>query len=243
MSDFSGKTVVVTGGTGGIGGAISRAFKAKGAHVVATGWGDAELEMRRADPEFSGIDIRALDVSDTGAVQALAASVENCDYLVNCAGALIRGEGAFSEESFERSFDINMMGVLRSCEAFLPKLEASGAGAIVNFASMNSFFGSPTAPSYAASKGAVMQATKSMAIAWAPRNVRVNAVAPGWINTPMSANARNSPEFYDRISKRTPMGRWGEPEHMAGPVMFLCSPDAAWVTGVILPVDGGYSVV
>jgi NAD(P)-dependent dehydrogenase (short-subunit alcohol dehydrogenase family) len=136
-----------------------------------------------------------------------------------------------------------MLGTLRMCNAFLSQLEASGAGAIVNTASMNSFFGTATAPGYAASKGAVSQATKSMAIAWAPRNVRVNAVAPGWIRTPLSRAAASAPEIIERVTSRTPMGRWGEPHHIAGPVLFLASPDAAWVTGVILPVDGGYLAV
>lgn len=243
MHDFSGKTVVVTGGTGGIGGAVAVAFASAGASVVATGWGDAELAARRADPDFAGIAIRALDVTDEAAVEALAAETPTCDVLVNCAGVVIRRGEVFSPASFQTNYDVNMLGTLRMCNALLPQLEASGAGAIVNTASMNSFLGTPTAPGYAASKGAVMQATKSMAIAWAPRNVRVNAVAPGWIVTAMSADAKNAPEFEARINQRTPMGRWGEPHHLAGPVLFLASPDAAWVTGVILPVDGGYLTV
>lgn len=242
MHDFTGKVAVVTGGTGGIGGAVATAFLAQGAKVIATGWGEAELAARRADPNFACIEIHALDVSDTDTVNRFADGIDKCDILVNCAGIVIRGDAPFSESAFQRTFDINMLGTLRMSQALLPKLEASGQGAIVNIASIYSFFGTATAAGYAASKGAVMQATKSMAIAWAPKGIRVNAIAPGWINTAMSADAQSSPEFYQRIEKRTPMGRWGEPHHLSGPVLFLCSPDAAFVTGVILPVDGGYSV-
>jgi len=235
--------VIVTGGTGGIGGAIAVAFAQAGANVVAAGWGEGELAARREDPDFAGISIEALDVTDDAAVAALAARTPKLDVLVNCAGFLIRHGDVFAPEAFQKSYDVNMLGTLRMCNAFLPQLEASGAGAIINTASMNSFLGTGTAPGYAASKGAVAQATKSMAIAWASRGVRVNAVAPGWIATPMSADAANNPAFYERIEKRTPMGRWGEPHHLAGPVLFLASPAAAWVTGVILPVDGGYLAV
>lgn len=241
MPDFSNKTVLVTGGTGGIGGAVSIAFAKAGAHVIATGIGP-ELVARRADPDFAGIDIVELNVGDDDAVRALAAATPKLDVLVNCAGVSAT-QKPFEVETFARTYDINMLGTLRTCNAFLPQLEASGAGAIVNTASMMSFLGTGTSPAYAASKGAVAQATKSMAIAWAPKNIRVNAIAPGWINTPMSQAAVRSPEFQARIEQRTPMGRWGEPHHLAGPVLFLASEAAAWVTGVILPVDGGYLAV
>lgn len=240
MFDFAGKTVIVTGGTGGIGGAVAIGFARAGAKVVACGWGEAELAARAEDPDFANIEIRALNVGDDAAVVALAAEIPALDVLVNCAGVSIRDD-PFSVAAFQGNYEINMLGTLRMCNAFLPQLEAAGTGAIVNVASMNSFFGTATAPGYAASKGAVAQATKSMAIAWAPRNIRVNAVAPGWISTPIIKTiAATNPELVERVAKRTPMGRWGDPHHLAGPVMFLASPAAEWVTGVILPVDGGY---
>lgn len=239
VPDFLDKVVLVTGGTGGIGGAITVAFAKAGARVIATGWGQVELEARRNDPDFAGIDIVELDVCDEAAVNALAAATPRLDVLVNCAGISATVD-PFAAETFQKTFDVNVLGTLRPCNAFLPHLEASGSGAIVNTASMMSFLGSGTSPAYAASKGAVAQATKSMAIAWAPKNIRVNAVAPGWINTPMSAVAVQMPEMVERVARRTPMGGWGEPHHLAGPVLFLASDAASWVTGVILPVDGGY---
>jgi len=241
MPDFSNKSVIVTGGTGGIGGAIAGAFARAGAQVIATGWGEAELSARRVDPAFAGIEVIALDVTDDAGVAALAARVSRLDVLVNCAGVSVSSD-PFDVTTFQKNYDVNMLGTLRMCNAFLPQLEASGAGAIVNVASINAFLGTAMAPGYAASKGAVVQATKSMAIAWAPKNVRVNAVAPGWIATGMALAAIN-PEVEQRVIARTPMGRLGEPEHLAGPTLFLASSDAAWVTGVILPVDGGYLAV
>jgi NAD(P)-dependent dehydrogenase (short-subunit alcohol dehydrogenase family) len=239
MHDFSGKAVIVTGGTGGIGGAVAMGFARAGAQVIAAGWGEAELDARRADPDFAGIEIVSLDVGSDAAVAALAERTPTLDVLVNCAGIPARND-PFAAATFAENYDINMLGTLRMCNAFLPQLEACGAGAIINTASVLSFNGSATSPAYAAAKGAVVQATKSMAIAWAGKGIRVNAVAPGWIKTAMSAAAVHEPAFAARVAARTPMGTWGEPHHLVGPVLFLASSDAAWVTGVTLPVDGGY---
>ena len=240
---LEGRSALVTGGAGGIGAATVLALLQEGCRVSATGISDAEIAPWIADPRYADVDWSVLDVGRVEDVDALARDTEALEILVNCAGIVARGEAAFDEEGFARVIDINLAGTMRCCRAFLPHLKAR-PGTIVNIASMMSFFGSGTAPSYAASKGAVAQLTKSLAIAWAPHGIRVNAIAPGWIETPMSREAIISTDqaYYDRVVARTPMGSWGMPEHVGRVVPLLCDDAAAWVTGVILPVDGGYSV-
>ena len=235
---FSGRTALVTGGAGGIGGAVAQGFREAGARVVATGLDAAEVARGAADPRLSGVELRALDVADDAAVQALAAEVGDVDILVNCAGVTARGERAFEEEAFAFVLDVNLTGTMRCCRAFQGGLARRG-GAIINIASMMSFQGSGTAPGYAASKGGVAQLTKSLAIAWAPGGIRVNAIAPGFIVTPLT-DAQIDPDYRARVEARTPMGRWGEPRAIADAALFLASDRASFITGVILPVDGGY---
>jgi NAD(P)-dependent dehydrogenase (short-subunit alcohol dehydrogenase family) len=238
LPDFSGLTAVVTGGVGGIGGAIAATLKRAGADVIATGLDQNEVDGKSDDPELAGVKLAPLDVTDSAAVEAFAAAVERCDILVNCAGTTSRGAAAFEEAAFNHVLDVNLAGTMRACRAFREKLALSG-GAVVNIASVMSLFGSGTAPGYAASKGGVAQLTKSLAIAWAEQGVRVNAVAPGWIVTPLT-DRQIDPALRERVIARTPMRRWGAPQHIADAVAFLCSPQAAFITGAILPVDGGY---
>jgi len=239
MPDFSGLHALVTGGVGGIGSAVSAALRRSGAAVTATGFDQAEIDARAGEVELSSIRLAPLDVGDHQAVDAFAAGIDQLDILVNCAGTTRRGPEAFEEEAFREVLDVNLAGTMRACRAFHRKL-AESRGAIVNIASMMSFFGSGTAPGYAASKGGVALLTKSLAIAWAGDGIRVNAVAPGWIVTPLTER-QIDPELRDRVVNRTPMRRWGEPRHIADAVAFLCSPEAEFITGVVLPVDGGYS--
>lgn len=233
---FAGRRVVVTGGTSGIGLALAQAFAAAGAEVTATG--ATEAEVTSASGLGTGIGFERLDVRDTKAVDAFAGGFESVAALVNCAGVNLRA-AEFTMEGFTTALDINLIGTMRSCTAFRPRLQG---GAVLNIASMFAFFGAGHAPAYAASKGGVAQLTKSLAIAYAGEGIRVNALAPGWIETAMTAVPRGNPVRSAELVGRTPMGRWGTPDDLCGPALFLCSPLAGFVTGAILPVDGGYLV-
>jgi NAD(P)-dependent dehydrogenase (short-subunit alcohol dehydrogenase family) len=230
------RIALVIGGAGGIGSAVCGTLLAAGARVLATAIDAAE--QAEAAARLPGVVVDVLDIADDAAVQAYAARTGAIDVLVNCAGITSRGEPAFGEDEFQRVVDINLHGSMRTARAFRPVL-ARRKGCVVNIASMMSFLGSGTAPGYAASKGAAMQLTKSLAIAWAAEGIRVNAVAPGFIATPMT-DRHIDPAYRARAEARTPMGRWGRPQEVADAVLFLASDRAAFITGAILPVDGGY---
>lgn len=234
---FAGKTVIVTGGTSGIGNGIAAAFADAGATVHATGATGAEVETAKA----AGLPIAyaELDVRSSEAVDAFAAGFPKIHALVNCAGVNLRA-AEFTPEGFSTVLDINLTGSMRTATAFRAAL--ADGGAILNIASMYAFFGAPHAPAYSASKGGVAQLTKALAVAYAPEGIRVNALAPGWIETAMTAVPRANPTRNAELMGRTPMGRWGTPADLAPPALFLCSPLAGFITGAILPVDGGFLV-
>ena len=154
--------------------------------------------------------------------------------------ACIRQGAEFRVDRFAQVINTNLIGTMRLCHECMGKL-AMRRGCILNIASMYSFYGAPLLPAYGASKAAVVNLTKSLAIAWAQHGVRVNAIAPGWIETKMTASVKDDPERYDTIMARTPMGRWGTPDEVGAAAVYLCSPAASFVTGTILAVDGGYS--
>jgi NAD(P)-dependent dehydrogenase (short-subunit alcohol dehydrogenase family) len=233
---FTGRRVLVTGGATGIGFAIASAFAAAGADVTATAVSEAELAACDPPPR---LELRRLDVRDAAAVAGLVAALPALDAVVNCAGVIRRGE-ELDPAVFAEVVDVNLTGSMRVCAAARPLLAASG-GAIVNTASMLSYFGGGLVPGYAASKGGIVQLTKSLAIAYAPDGIRVNAVAPGWIRTGLTRSLQEDAAREAAILARTPLGRWGDPADLAAPALFLASPLAAFVTGAVLPVDGGYA--
>ena len=234
--------VLVTGGTSGIGRAIAEAFVAAGCTVTVTGKSEQEASnFAMAAAPGRAFRARAMDVTDRDQVAAVLAELSRLDVLVNAAGTIFREGREFDPESFQAVVDVNLVGTMRVCSAAKELLFAS-RGCVINIASMLSHFGSGYVPGYSASKGGVVQLTKSLAIAWAPQSVRVNAIAPGWIETAMTAPLVADLARRDAIVARTPLGRWGQPADVAGAALFLASPAAAFITGIVLPVDGGYSV-
>lgn len=236
---FAHKQVLVSGGTSGIGAGIAAAFVAEGASVTVTGVTQSEVDAAcAANPDLTGL---VLDVRDVDAVRQLVEGMDRLDHLVNCAGT-IRREEELEADVFAEVVDINLNGSMRTCSIARKKLSDS-QGTIVNTASMLSFFGAGLVPGYSASKGGVVQMTKSLAIAYADDGIRVNAIAPGWIATPLTKALQENEERNRDLMARTPMKRWGTPEDLAGAVLFLSSPLAAFITGAVLTVDGGYAVV
>ena len=240
MSHRSKRKVLVTGGSSGIGVAIAQVFASNGDLVVATGATKEEVERAQVQSESTAISFQELDVRDGIAVQACIDEIDSLDVLVNCAG-VIRRNAEHEPEVFADVIDINLNGSMRVCTAAREKLKQR-KGCIINTASMLSFFGGGLVPGYSASKGGIAQLTKSLAIAYAPDGIRVNAVAPGWIATQLTQALQEDRTRSEAILSRTPLGRWGEPADVAGPVLFLASNAARFVTGVVLPVDGGYLI-
>ena len=237
---FVDRHVLVIGGTSGIGAGIAAAFQQQGAQVRATGASDTEVAAAASDSALKDVALSTLDVRSDSAVRELLKGLERLDVLVNCAGILRRGE-EHDPAVFADVVDINLNGSMRSCAAARALLK-DARGCIINTASMLSFFGGGLVPGYAASKGGVAQLTKSLAIAYAVDGIRVNAIAPGWIATRMTAALQVDEARSSAILARTPLGRWGTADDVAGAALVLASPWAGFVTGVVLPVDGGYLI-
>jgi len=246
--DLSGKVAVVTGGNGGIGLGIAKGLAAAGAAIVVAARN--EDKTARAVSEIEALGARAvgtmLDVQSEDSVRAMVTAATQAfgpiDILINNAGIAIAGEPQSTPlEEWVRVINTNLTGVFLCCKQVHPCMIAAGGGKIINIGSMLSIFGHELVSSYAATKGGVVQLTKSLALAWAKDNVQVNAILPGWISTDLTAATEANPELYNAIKARIPEGRWGIPADCAGAAIFLASRASDYVTGISLAVDGGFS--
>lgn len=227
-----GQHVVITGGTGGIGMAFATAFAAAGATVTVTDVKPPERSLP------AGVTFAPLDVRSDDAVTALAAGLPKVDTIIHCAGRLVRWK-EYEVATFQEIIDIHLTGAMRLATAFRPHLK-NAHGTIILIGSMYSYFGAARIPAYAAAKTAIVGLTRSLALGFAEDGIRVNAIAPGWIETEISRGGREDPEFNATLLKRLPTRRWSKPEELAGTAVFLASPAAHLVNGVTIPVDGGY---
>lgn len=227
---------IVTGGATGLGLASSVKLLEAGYAVLSLGMDTEEL------PDYPDYSHRSFDVTDSAAISALAEEVESLDVLVNVAGIIAHQGREFTNDGFDKVMQVNLSGTQQMCFALADALKRDGGGSIINVASMWSIFGSSRNPAYSVSKGAVASLTRALAAAWTAQGVRVNAIAPGWIDTRMSVTAMTDKERAEPILRRIAAGRWGRPEEVGAVVAFLASDAASYVSGVVLPIDGGYSI-
>ena len=247
--DLSGVVAAVTGGNGGIGRGIALGLAQAGASVAILGRNKEKNSAVLGELKEVGTPALALqlDVTERENLAPALETIENelgtIGVLVNNAGIAVLSGGILEEtaEDWDATIEINLTACFGLSKIAAKSMVNSGQGKIINIASMYSFFGSALVPAYSASKGAIVQLTKSMAVELAPYNIQVNAIAPGWIETEMAAPIREMP-FNDEIVARTPAGRWGQPEECAGTAVFLASQASNFVTGETIRVDGGYAV-
>jgi len=249
MFDLTDRVAIVTGGNGGIGLGMARGLARAGACVVVAARNADKSAAAVRELQSLGGDALALevDVADEQSVGALvAAAVERCgrlDILVNNAGINIRKPAhELALDEWRRGIDVNLTSAFLCARAVHPHLRRAGGGKVINIGSMLSVFGASFAPAYGASKGGIVQLTKSLAVAWAADNIQVNALLPGWIDTDLTRQARRDlPGLNERVLARSPSGRWGRSEDFEGIAVFLASAASDFVTGTAIPVDGGYA--
>jgi len=251
LFDLSGKVAIVTGGNGGIGLGIARGLADAGANIAVVGRNEAKSTTAVEDLRKRGVRAIAVatDVTDKAAVAGMIERVGKefgrIDILVNNAGTSIRKPTHLLElDEWNTVMDTNLTSAFLCSKAAYPALKAAGRGKVINIGSMMSIFAGSYAPAYAASKGGIVQFSRSCACAWAPDNIQVNAILPGWIDTDLTKGARQQVAgLHERVLGRTPAGRWGEIDDFAGIAVFLASPASDFVTGTAIPVDGGFSVM
>lgn len=247
--DLTGKAAVVTGGNGGIGLGMAQGLAQAGASVAILGRNAAKsaaaADRIRAFSKAKVIVVTA-DVSKADqverAVAEIVAGLGRLDIVFNNAGINIRRQPQdLSLEQWQEVHDVNLTSAFLMSKAAYPHLRQAGGGKIINIGSMTSVLGAPFAAAYASTKGAIVQLTKSLALSWAKDNIQVNAILPGWFDTELTQKARDEiPGLHERVLNRIPIGRWAEPADMAGTAVWLASPASDYVTGVAIPVDGGY---
>ncbi|HET7876748.1 MAG TPA: glucose 1-dehydrogenase [Methylomirabilota bacterium] len=250
MFDLKGRVAVVTGGNGGIGLGMARGLAAAGARVVVAARNRdksrrAVGELAELGAEAVAIEVDVADEASTAAlVQETVTRLGRLDVLVNNAGTNIRKPPQdYSLAEWRQVLDTNLTSAFLLSRAAYPVMKRQGRGKLINIGSMMSIFGGWFAAPYGSSKGGIVQLTKALASAWARDNIQVNAVLPGWIDTDLTARAREQiAGLNDNVLKRTPAGRWGVPDDLAGVAVFLASSASDFVTGTAIPVDGGYSI-
>lgn len=249
LFDLRGKVALVTGGNGGIGLGVARGLAQAGADVAIAGRNAAKHAA--AVDQLGGLGVKAIgiiaDVTDAADVRRMVAeTVEQLggvDILIANAGINIRKlPQEYTIEEWHTIVDTNLTSVFACCQAVYPEMRRRGGGKIVTIGSMTSLFGFDVASVYAATKGAVVQLTSSLAMAWAKDHIQVNSILPGWIDTDLTKGARQAiGGLNERVVQGTPSGRWGRPDDLAGAAVFFSSPASDFVTGTALPVDGGFS--
>ena len=250
LFDLKSKVAVVTGGNGGIGLGMARGIASLGASIVIAGRNEDKAGPALKALHDLGVEaafITADVTQKTECLALIARAVETfgrLDILVNNAGTSVRKlPQDLSEDEWHHVLDTNLSSAFFCSQAAYPEMVKRGGGKMINIGSMMSLFGAPYATAYAASKGGIVQMTRAMATAWAKDNIQVNAVLPGWIDTDLTRGARRQVEgLHASVEKRTPGGRWGTPDDMAGIAAFLASPASDFVTGAAVPVDGGFSI-
>jgi 2-dehydro-3-deoxy-D-gluconate 5-dehydrogenase len=250
LFDLKGRVALVTGGNGGIGLGMARGMAEAGAAIAVAGRNVKKSEAAAAELAKLGVKTAVLevDVADEASCRKMiddtVARLGRLDVLVNNAGMNIRkAADQLSLSEWRQVLDVNLTSAFICAHAAYPRMKELGGGKIINIGSMLSIFGASFAPVYGASKGGIVQLTKSLACAWAKDNIQVNAVLPGWIDTDLTRKAREEVSGLNAmVLMRTPAKRWGKPEDHAGVAVFLASPASDFVTGTAIPVDGGYSV-